>query len=50
MINTIKSWKSKVVLMKNNYKRFENAIMPDVVTDENKKYSIPPEWKQKQII
>ena len=49
VFNTAKAWKSKVVLMKNNYKRFENAIMPDIVTDENKKYSIPPEWKQKQF-
>lgn len=48
LIDTLRSWKSKVVLMKNSYKRFENAIMPDVVKTDKKIYTIPPEWKQKQ--
>jgi hypothetical protein len=48
--NTLQCWKSKVVLMKNNYKRFENAVMPDnVPTEEGKIYSIPAEWKAKQF-
>ena len=46
--NTLQNWKSKVVLMKNNYKRFENAVMPDNVPSDGKTYSIPPEWKAKQ--
>lgn len=47
--NTIQSWKSKVVLMKNSYKRFENAIMNDTVIVGKKSYSIPSEWKKKQF-
>lgn len=46
--NTMQNWKSKVVLMKNNYKRFENAVMPDSIPSDGKSYSIPPEWKAKQ--
>ena len=46
---TLQRWKSKVVLMKNSYKRFENAMMPDDVTAGGKTYSIPPEWKAKQF-
>ena len=46
--DTIKSWKSKLILMQNNYKRFENAVMPDIVTDKVKTYKIPGEWKEKQ--
>ncbi|MBR6422797.1 hypothetical protein IKS86_08825 [bacterium] len=39
-----------LVLMKNNYKRFENAVMPDnVPTADGKTYSIPQEWKAKQF-
>jgi hypothetical protein len=48
--NTLLGWKSKVVLMKNSYKRFENAMMPDDVVDGTKTYSIPTEWKKKQYI
>lgn len=36
---------SKPVLLWKNKKRFENAIMPDVVTDGNKSYSIPDKWR-----
>lgn len=46
--DVLSSWKSKPVIMKNNYRRFENAIMPDNVADG--KYSIPQEWKQKQTV
>ena len=36
--------------LKNNYKRFENAVMPDnVPTEDGKIYSIPQEWKAKQF-
>ena len=49
IIKTIQSWKSKVVLMKNSYKRFENAVMDDAVIVGKKSYSIPSEWKKKQF-
>ena len=31
----------KIVLLKNSYKRFKNATMPDVVESDGKKYTIP---------
>ena len=47
--HTLKQWKiKKPTLMKKNYKRFENAIMPDVI--EEGKCSIPREWKEIQSI
>lgn len=45
-----RAWKSKVVLMKNNYQRFENAIMSDIVKSSTRSYTIPAEWKKKQIL
>lgn len=48
MTATLLTWKVKPTLLKNNYKRFENAIMPDSI-DEGK-YNIPPEWKLRQTI
>lgn len=44
--DTVHSWNIKPTLMKKNYKRFENAIMPDTIASG--KYTIPPEWKAKQ--
>lgn len=49
IVNTLQAWKMKVVLLKNNYNRFKNAILPDNVEIGNKKYTIPIEWKNKQI-
>lgn len=49
IVNTLQAWKMKVVLLKNNYNRFKNAILPDNVKTGNKKYTIPIEWKNKQI-
>ncbi len=40
-------WGKKPILLKNNYKRFENAIMADSI--DGGKYNIPAEWKAKQI-
>jgi len=37
--------RSKPVLLLRNQKRFEEAIMPDTVTDGVKSYSIPEKWK-----
>ena len=45
---TASAWKVKNVLLKNNLKRFENAMMPDVVEVDNQRYEIPNEWKLKQ--
>lgn len=39
---------SKVVFLKNNLKKFINAIMPDEVTNDEKKYTIPSKWKKMQ--
>ena len=46
--NTLSAWGLKAVLMKKNYKRFENAIMPDTVGTAPSIITIPPEWKAKQ--
>lgn len=48
IVSTMQSWASKVTLMKNSYRRFENAVMPDTVSEMEKSYVIPNEWKQKQ--
>jgi hypothetical protein len=37
-------YRSKPVLMKNNLNRFIKSMMPDVVTDGVKIYSIPEKW------
>lgn len=44
---TMAAWKSKVTLMERNLVRFEESVMPDTVAEG--KYSIPPEWKRKQV-
>lgn len=47
---TTSAWKVKNVLLKNSLKRFENAIMPDIVEVDNQRYEIPNEWKLKQSL
>lgn len=37
--------KSKPVMLINNKQKFVNSIMDDNVTDGNKTYTIPPNWK-----
>lgn len=37
--------RSKPVLLLKNLRRFQSAIMPDVVTNDGKSYSIPDKWK-----
>ena len=44
--NTLSAWGTKLVIMQKNYKRFENAAMPDCVAG---KYSIPAEWRKKRL-
>lgn len=46
---TLYTWKCKPVLMEKNSLRFEKSIMTDSVTQNDKIYTIPGEWKQKQI-
>jgi len=46
--STMLAWKSKVTLLEKNLVRFEQAMMPDAI--EGGKYSIPPEWKRKQVL
>ena len=50
IISAAQAWKTKVVLMKNSYKRFENAVMNDNVNGDGKVYTIPAEWKSKQTV
>ena len=38
--------RSKPVLMNKNRLRFLNAIMPDIVEKDGKRYTIPDKWKQ----
>lgn len=47
---TTSAWKVKNVLLKKSLKRFENAIMPDIVEVDNQRYEIPNEWKLKQSL
>ena len=44
--DTLRNWKIKPTLMIKSYRRFENAIMPDIIAEG--KYIIPAEWKIKQ--
>lgn len=46
IVDFLRKSKTKPVLLKNNYKRFENAVMPDSILDG--KYTIPVEWKNRQ--
>lgn len=39
-------YRSKPVIMNKNRLRFLNAIMPDVVEKDVKRYIIPEKWKQ----
>lgn len=39
--------RKKPVLLEKNINRFENAIMPDFVEKNGKKYTIPEKWKMK---
>ena len=37
--------RSKPVMMIKNIRRFQSAVMPDIVTKDGKKYTIPEKWK-----
>lgn len=48
--DTLLTWKLKPTLMKKSYKRFENAIMNDIVGTGKNTATIPAEWKAKQVL
>lgn len=37
--------RSKPVMMKKNIRRFQSAVMPDVVSKDGKSYTIPDKWR-----
>ena len=43
--NLIKSYKSNVILLEKNKRKFIASVMPDIVTVNGKSSTIPPEWK-----
>ena len=38
--------RSKPVLMIKNIRRFQSAVMPDIISKDGKTYTIPEKWKQ----
>ena len=42
--NTVKSYKQNVTLLKKHKIRFNNAVMPDLITKDGITYSIPSKW------
>ena len=43
--NNIKQRNGKIVFLENNFNKFTNSIMPDVVSKDGKTYTIPSKWK-----
>jgi uncharacterized LabA/DUF88 family protein len=43
--NKVKENNGKIVFLDNNFNKFVNSIMPDVVAKDGKTYTIPPKWK-----
>jgi len=43
--NNVKIHKGKIVFLENNFNKFVDSIMPDVVTKDGKTYTIPAKWK-----
>jgi len=43
--NNVKVHNGKIVFLENNFNKFVNSIMPDVVTKDGKTYTIPVKWK-----
>ncbi|MCM1531355.1 MAG: NYN domain-containing protein [Bacteroides sp.] len=41
----MKAHKSDIVKLEFNERKFSNAIMPDIVTDGSKSYTVPENWK-----
>jgi uncharacterized LabA/DUF88 family protein len=45
LYNYMKALNQPPVYLKNSKRRFENAIMPDIVTKNGVTFTIPPKWK-----
>ena len=43
--NSVKLRNGKIVFLENNFKKFLNSIMPDVILKDGKTYTIPAKWK-----
>ena len=43
--NNVKHHHGKIVFLENNYNKFVDSIMPDIVTKDGKTYRIPEKWK-----
>ena len=43
--NNVKNSNGKIVFLENNFNKFLNSSMPDVVTKDSKTYTIPAKWK-----
>jgi len=43
--NNLKNHNGKVVFLDINFNKFQNSIMPDVVSKDGKTYTIPEKWK-----
>ena len=43
--NNVKAHNGKIVFLENNFNKFMNSIMPDVVSKDGKTYTIPEKWK-----
>ena len=43
--NNVKAHRGKIVFLENNFDKFVNSIMPDIVQKDGKAYSIPSKWK-----
>ena len=41
----MKLHKGKVVFLQNNFKKFENCVMPNIVALGEKVYTIPEQWR-----
>ena len=43
--DNLNHYRSKPVLMIKNIRRFQSAVMPDVISKDGKTYTIPEKWK-----
>lgn len=45
LTSNMKSHRGKVVFLQNNFKKFEDSAMPEVVENGDRRYIIPDKWK-----
>ncbi len=43
--NNVKVHNGKIVFLENNFKKFVDSIMPDIVSANGRNYTIPDKWK-----